>query len=244
LTTSLKKELNAEQGVVVSCVEEDSPADDAGIMEEDVILEVDGKKVKTPATLSRVVRKIKPGTEVKIVLLRDGKQESLKVKIGKIKRQHSCSIIKFGDPFIFSNCSPFIGVALQELNKDLAEYFGVKYNEGALIIEIVDDSPAEKSGLKAGDVIIKVEDDDIAEPADVKELVAQFEEGDEIAIEVLRHKKKKVFKVVLEEDENSAHHININRLPKLKRLEEKIDLYNNDFKKIETKLLKKFDDAI
>ena len=248
LTSSLKKELKIDHGVVVSWIKEESPADDAGIMEDDVIVEVDGKKIKRPETLTRIIRKIKPGTEVKVVLYSDGKKETVDVKIGKVRSKYSFSFGDSDNSFFMIGSTPYMGVSLQELNKDLAEYFSVKHDEGALITDVEEDSPAEEAGLKAGDVILKVENEKISEPDDVKEMVAEFEEYDEISVEVMRHKKKKTFKVVLDENGEFNHNIFLNRLPKLKRLEEKLkmklDHHKDDIEKIEIKLQKKYDDAI
>jgi len=249
LTSSLKKELKIDHGVVVSWVKEESPADDAGIMEDDVIEEVDGKKIKRPETLTRVIRKIKPGTEVKVVLYSDGKKETVKVKIGKVRSNYSFSFGGGSDnSFFMIGSTAYMGVSLHELNKDLAEYFGVKHDEGALITDVEENSPAEDAGLKAGDVILKVENEKISEPDDVKEMVTEFEEDDEISVEVMRHKKKKTFKVVLEENGDCHHNIFHSRLPKLNRLEEKLkmklDHHKDDIEKIEIKLQKNFDDAI
>ena len=230
LTSSLKRELNVKEGVVVTWVQEDSPADKAGIMEDDVIFEVDGNKIKRPTTLSRVIRKIKPGTETKVVLFRDGKKESIKVKVGKLRRGYWRSFGDLEREIVMFKSAPHLGVFLHGLNDDLADYFSVKADAGALILEVDEDSPADEAGLKAGDVIIKVEDEDISEPVDVKEIISEFEDGDEITVEVIRHKKKISFKVVLEEDENEEHRVIIRGMPyleHLKNLNIKIDDHIN-----------------
>jgi len=204
-----KKELKADFGVVISRVEIDSPADEFGLMEDDVIQTVNGIKIRRPHTLTRIVRKIKPGEKAKIVLIRDGQKKNLSVVIGSMKKGHNYSY-SFSGPnkevfAFFERGNAYLGVHLQELNDDLAHYFGVKPEQGALIMEVEKDSPAEQAGLKSGDVITKIDDEKITNPDDVVEIISDFEEDDEVELAIVRRKKKQTIKVTLEE---RKHHGN------------------------------------
>jgi len=97
---------------------------------------------------------------------------------------------------------PYLGVQLHELNEDLAGYFGVKEEEGVLILSVEEDSPAEEAGLKAGDIIIKFDDETVSEPEDIHEIMSELEEDDEVTIEILRHNRKQTIKVTLGETED------------------------------------------
>src|SRR5690606_6163418 len=68
---------------------------------------------------------------------------------------------------------PFIGVALQDLTKDLADYFKLNEPKGAIIADVVSGSPAEKAGLKRGDVILKINDTEIKNSNDVSNIVSK-----------------------------------------------------------------------
>jgi len=83
LDQELRKELKIEGGVVVTRVAEDSPADEAGMKGDDVIVEYEGKKVKESDSLIELVRETKPGTRVKVTLLRKGERRTLAAKVGK-----------------------------------------------------------------------------------------------------------------------------------------------------------------
>ena len=83
--------------------------------------------------------------------------------------------------------------------ENCAKDFGVKDDEGALILKVEEESPAEEAGLKAGDVIVQMEAKNISEPKDVSDILSDLEEGDEVTIQVIRHKKKKSVKAELEE---------------------------------------------
>jgi serine protease Do len=90
-----------------------------------------------------------------------------------------------------------MGVNLESMTPQLGDYFGVKDGHGALVVSIQKDSPAEKAGLKAGDVIVGMDSKDITSPGDVARAVRAKDEGD-VDIRVLRERQSKAFKVHLE----------------------------------------------
>jgi len=108
--------------------------------------------------------------------------------------------IKGDDMVFFSGPRAFLGISMQTLNEQLAEYFGA---EGVLVQEIVEDSPAEEAGLKAGDVIVKMDGEDVEDTDDVAKFMSDREKGDEVEIKVRRKGKNKSFKVTLGEQENN-----------------------------------------
>lgn len=82
---------------------------------------------------------------------------------------------------------PYIGVGLQDLTKDLVDYFKLKNQNGAIITYIYPDSPAEKAGLQQGDVIIKINDTTIKNSNDVVEIVSKAKVNDKIVVVVYRN---------------------------------------------------------
>jgi C-terminal processing protease CtpA/Prc len=98
---------------------------------------------------------------------------------------------------------PQIGVMIEDLNDQLGEYFGVKDGEGVLVKEVIEDSPAEKAGIKAGDVIIRAEGKDVDDGNELRKVISKKEFGDKVQITVLREKKKKDFSVELSEEFSS-----------------------------------------
>jgi C-terminal processing protease CtpA/Prc len=200
LSSEEKEELNVTHGVIVTRVTKGEAADKAGMEEDDVIQFFNDEKIRRPGNLVDAVRECKPGTQAKVKLVRDGKAKEVTVTLGKLKsRFHG---FDWGDHkgYIFiPGKGGYLGVHLQTLNKDLAEYFGVKDDEGALILKIEEKSPAEEAGLKAGDVITQLEGKNISNPEAVSDILSDLEEGDEVTIQVIRHKKKRTVKAELEE---------------------------------------------
>jgi len=231
LPYSLKKELDLKKGVRVTHVEEDSPADNAGITEDDIILEVDNKRISRPKTLARIVKKIKPGMEVKVLLIRDEDEKTVAVKIGERKRGPFYSLQSFENFHVNFKGFPYLGVSLQKLNKELAKYFGVDSDDGALIVSIEKDSPAKDSGLKAGDVIIKIEGKDISSPSDVNDAISEAEIDDEISIEIIRHKKKKSLTAVIKANNNPNYFLYKNKIPKFKKWKKNLRKLDKHFRR-------------
>jgi membrane-associated protease RseP (regulator of RpoE activity) len=95
-----------------------------------------------------------------------------------------------------------LGVGIQTLEGQLAEYFGLGDRRGALITNVREDSPAASAGLKAGDVIVGVDGEDIESPADVSRLVWGADAGP-VAIRILRDRQERTVNVDLPEAENT-----------------------------------------
>ena len=107
----------------------------------------------------------------------------------------------------FGSSRPYLGVQTQELNADLAEYFNVKEDGGALVLNVMEDTPAEKAGLKSGDVITRINDDAIEDPGDLIRAMEHRDEGDEVTVTYVRHGKTATAKATLEENRQSGFHM-------------------------------------
>ncbi|MBU2501669.1 PDZ domain-containing protein [bacterium] len=217
LTPSMAKalQLGDRQGVLVNRVMDDSPAEEAGLEDGDVILEFAGRAIEDNGDLTKAVRKTDPGEKVDVLVLRDGKEKTLAVTMGE--HEGSTWFQMDGKEFdlkgledlkglkgfhMFSGDAEdrgFLGIHMEDLSPQLGDYFGVKDGEGVLLTEVVAESPAEKAGLKAGDVIVKIGDERIASTSDLHEAMAGTEPDQELEVAVKREGKDKSFKVTLGE---------------------------------------------
>jgi len=196
----LREELNLEkrEGVLVREVVPYSPADEAGIEEDDIILKFGGKKIRSPFHLARLVRRSEVGERVEIEILRDGESKELEVEIGE--RGGGCCYEFYLEPCPHGFPFPprvYLGVKLQELNEDLAKYFGVAEDEGVLITEVERRSPAAKAGLKPGDIITKIDGERVRDPEEVWEILRNIEPEEEVPVEIIRHGERKTLRVEL-----------------------------------------------
>ena len=99
----------------------------------------------------------------------------------------------------FGSDRGFLGVQMDDLNEQLGEFFGIEDGEGVLVTEVVEDSPAEEAGLKAGDVIVGIGGEKVASSEELLEEMAGTEADQKLKVEVRRKGKKKEFEVTLGE---------------------------------------------
>ena len=213
LTPELKESMDLDEsttGILINGVVEDSPAEKAGLKERDVIISFDNKKTDSVERLTALVRKTSPGKEVDIKVIRDGEEEDFQVEIGESSLSGLYNLNpeklkvekKTIEPFIW-NFQPGLklGVAIQDLTDQLGDYFGVKEGEGVLISEVEKESPAEKTGLKAGDVIVEADNQKIKDSDELRQIISKKEKGDKISLKVMRDKRLRDFSVTLTETE-------------------------------------------
>ncbi len=192
-------DLSVKNGALVNDVIEDSPAEEAGLQEDDIIIGFNGSKIRDSEDLIEAITDAYPGDDVTFQIIRDDDKMELKVTLGKkpsrsfkkFKWQSKTSDDK--DFFIYRSDTeehPYIGVQLSDLSRQLGDFFGADKGHGALITEIIEDSPSEEAGLKAGDVIVSVDDEKIFDSEDVQEAILEREAGDKVEITVLRDRKK------------------------------------------------------
>ena len=225
ISSTLKTQLKLEYGAVVKEVREESPAEKAGIREDDIITEVNGTAIKKPATLSRLIKKNAPGDKVNVTLYRNGDKKSMKIELGEkeyVKYHKHGDVMK---DFYKIHPRSQMGVKIMDFNDDLAEYFGVSKDEGVLVLEVIEKSAAEKAGIKAGDVILTLNDEVVSESKEIREILSEYDEGEQVSIEVMRKKSKKKIDVVLDKGTYLGHDSFIKKMviPDMEEIEIEID---------------------
>jgi len=212
-----------EAGILVEDVVKDGPSDQAGLMAGDIILEVNGIKMFNVDRLHKIAGRSTPGDKAAIAVLRDGKKKKISVTVGEREEpEHFFMQNEHGDMNMMfapenkkkmkqmkkkmkkmkkEKCCPtvWIGVKLDDLSEQLGDYFGVSKGEGILVSEVITDSPAEKAGLNAGDVIVEVEGNKITSASDIHNALMDKKPGEETSVGLIRDKKSINKKVTLEE---------------------------------------------
>jgi serine protease Do len=209
--------LKDEYGVEVTRVEEDSPAAKAGLRVNDVVLEFNGQRVDGTEQFVRLVRETPAGRNVKLIISRAGSTQTLLATIGSRKARTMGSLAPMEGMRIeiprmemmmpdipkamMSWRSGTLGVEAESLGESqLAGYFGVR--EGVLIRSVLKGTPAEKAGLKAGDVMIKVDESRVTSPRDVTSAIRSARSANKstLPILVMRDKKEVPLSVTLEDE--------------------------------------------
>ncbi|MEO8050780.1 MAG: PDZ domain-containing protein [Acidobacteriota bacterium] len=184
--------LREEAGVEVTRVAPDSPADKAGLKGGDVVLQYNGMKVEGLEQLSRMVRETPVGREVKLDIFRNGAPLTLTARVSE---HPSLPAMSEGFSFHMPDVprviqglrSPMLGVEAESIDGQLAQYFGV--NEGVLVRTVMKGSPAEKAGVKAGDVILRVDEAKVTSPGDISSRL-RVAHGKPVPVAVMREHKE------------------------------------------------------
>jgi serine protease Do len=198
--------LGDARGVEVMHVEEGGPADDAGIRVGDVLLSYNGETIIGAQQVGRLVAETPVGRKVKVEYWRAGKQQTAFVTTGSVHFSgmvspdqelpdiHNFTMIDIPDPLlIWKNGA--LGIVCESLDSQLAQYFGVK--QGVLIRSVDENSPAGKSGVRAGDVITAIGNKAVSNPRDVSSYLRMERHRalKSVSLELTRERKPIVVKV-------------------------------------------------
>lgn len=213
VTTGNVKELRlpAERGVVVGKVIPDSPAAKAGLKENDVMTEINGQRVEGTAQFRRMIREIPAGRSVQFTVWRDGRSQTVSATLGKSEEGHRMRLQAAPGTFSFrvpempelaeipqmdfdgivtAGRHPRLGIDAEDLSGEFGNFFGAPEGEGVLVRGVNSGSPAEKAGVKAGDVITLLNGDRIRSVGDLREKLAAKSDGKDqtLKLGVLRNK--------------------------------------------------------
>jgi serine protease Do len=235
------------RGAKVRSVEEDSPAEKAGLKEGDVVVRFDGEAVRSASHLARLVGETPAGRSVPIEVTRDGGKQTLTATLAEGRRgfrvfsgdgkdfafempevdirvpeppappaPHAPPVPHAfgwkgddfgGRAFRFLVGGPRkLGIEYMEIGEQLAGYFKLAGKTGVLVSSVDADGPAGKAGMKAGDVILKLDGEAIEDGEDLREAVAEAEGGKEVTVTVQRDGRPLDLKVTLAKPEPKVRH--------------------------------------
>src|SRR5713226_5710940 len=177
------------RGALIAGVEDKGPAKPAGIEPGDVVVKFDGKDIKEPKDLSRVVADTAVGKEVDVVIIRKGAEETRKVTLGRLEdtdKAVQASAKAKEEPAEKPVTQKAVGLDLATLSKDLRGKYKIKDSVKGVIITNVDgSSDAAEKRLSAGDVIVEVAQEAVANAVDVKKRVDQLKKDGKKSILLL-----------------------------------------------------------
>jgi serine protease Do len=140
--------LDKNVGVLVTEVEPESPADKAGLKQGDVILKMNGKEVRSNESLRNTISLMAPGTKIKLMIFRDGKEKEVTVEVGSLSKS------KFG--MEISDTGKKLGLGVVPINSEIARQLNIKGDRGVIVAEVTSGSPAEDVGIEPGMIILSV----------------------------------------------------------------------------------------
>ena len=165
-------------GILVGAVEADSPADKAGIVRGDIILKANGTAITTPNRPTNLLKNLKPGDSLTLNIIHGDTTHDVTVTLGD----------KNGVPFSGSArlTPPLFGRGRFGFLPPLNGQNAAPGVTGARVTEVIAGSPAEKAGLKAGDVILKVNDQTVDAGHELASLLGALKVGDTVTLNVQR----------------------------------------------------------
>jgi hypothetical protein len=243
------EETSEEGGARVDMVVDDSPAKEAGIREGDVIVSFEGATVRGPESLTERIHQADPEQKVKVGILRDGKRQTVDVTLGE--RSHTIIVpgpegfmkvplpdtealedhLKGLENFYVGNNGkawvfrmgnrPKLGVQLVETTPELREHLGGSRERGVLVGKVLVGKPAEKAGVRVGDLLLSVDGKDVS---DFGELVGALDEkdGKTVDVELVRDGKTMHLQIALPAAEDDDDEISGPRAEAMQRAREEL----------------------
>ncbi len=218
--------LKEEKGVEVTMVDQDAPAGKAGIKEHDVILTMNGTSIESEAQLRRMIHETPPGRIVTLGLSRDGQPLTVKVQLSDKHKEFAWDGPKPGDihvhipevhvpdidlpsiNMVVVTSSARSGLMVENITPQLGEFFGVKNGTGVLVRSVEKGSRAEKAGFRAGDVIVKVNDQLVHDTSDFAHGV-RSRNSDSVNVLVMRDRKEQTLTLSLPDRKDSSELLDI-----------------------------------
>lgn len=170
-------ELEDAKGALVSEVTSGGPAESGGVEAGDVILKFDGQDVNEMKDLPRMVAETEVGKDVRVVVWRKGKSQTVKVVLGLLEEGQAEAPSDVDTPEAPAVAETALGMKLEPLTEQSRADYGVAGDvKGVLVTEVDAGSAAAQKGIRPGDVIVEVAQEPVATPADVRGGVKQAKE--------------------------------------------------------------------
>lgn len=211
--------LKEEHGAEVTMVDEDAPAGKAGVHEHDVIVSVNGTAVESAAQLRRMIKETPPGRVVSLGISRDGQPMTIKVPLADRKKSMAWepkipempkipampAIPDFDMPvsMVVVHQLARSGLLLENITPQLGDFFGVKEGKGMLVRSVEKGSRGEKAGFRAGDVVVKVNNQPVHDASDFTHAI-RSSSGGSASVTVMREKKEQNLTLTLPDKKNSG----------------------------------------
>ena len=209
----LKLSAEPPRGVLLGKIVPDSPAAKAGLKENDVVTEINGQRVEGAAQFRRMIHEIPAGRSIQLSVWRDGRMQTISATLGKSQeRRRAMKMVaptpgtfafrmpeipeipsmEWNGNMLFGGGQPRLGIDAEDLSGQLGTFFGAPDGEGILVRDVNSSSPAEKAGVKAGDVITSLNGERIRTVGELREkLSAKHADKDRtVKLGVLRNKSE------------------------------------------------------
>jgi len=178
-------DLRETKGALVAEVLPDSPAEDSGFEVGDVVLEMNGLKVKDANELKNRVALLKPDERVEFLVNRGGTEKRIDVTIGE-RPSDLTTYYEESRAEGESRAVATLGLEVQNLSLELMEEMGLDEDKGVVITRVFRDSPADKAGLRSGDVILQFDRQEVKDAVGFEAMAGKIVEGEPVLVLIWR----------------------------------------------------------
>src|SRR5262247_2727955 len=168
--------LKEPRGVLIADVVKDSPADRAGLVSGDVVVEFDGKRVDTPQDLQKTVAATSPGKGVPVKVWRDKAEKTLEIKLGETPEE-TAQVVEPG-----SKGKSLLGLDTRPITPEIQRQLNLRTSEGVIVARVEDESAAAEAGLQRGDVVREVNRQRIRNMQDFERATQGIKPGDRVTM--------------------------------------------------------------
>src|SRR6202167_4244615 len=197
--------LKEEYGAEITMVDGDAPAAKAGLQVHDVVLSLNGTAIESAAQLRRMIKETPPGRVVNLGISRDGQPLTIKVQLAdrhksmawqpkmpdmpKMPEMPAMPEFDFPVSVVVVHSGLRSGLMVENITPQLGDFFGVKDGNGVLVRSVEKGSRGEKAGFRAGDVVVKVNDQPVHDTSDFTHALRSTT-GSTAAVTVIRDKRE------------------------------------------------------
>ena len=180
------EDAGVEYGIQVFGVVDESPAQEAGMQKNDIILELDGAKLFNNDQFTKMLKMYKPGQKIKMKIYRDGDEKTLKLTLANKEN--------FGPK---PEYKAYLGVFLTDLSEKDYEKKGLNTNYGVLISSVLEDGPSAEVGILGGDIMLDLAGQHVYTSDQISKMLGGMEPEQSVNVDVFRDGEYKTFTVIL-----------------------------------------------
>jgi serine protease Do len=172
--------LKDSEGVLIAQIESGSPADKAGLKRQDVIVELNGKKIESYDSFRNEIAAMRPASAVRLNILREGKPLELSVTLGERPNTVAKEQTSTEEPV------QTLGLQVQNVTEDIAGQLNAKPGEGVVVVGVAQGSPAAEEGIQRGDLILSVNRHSVTNVDEFAEAVRQSQKNGKVLLLIRR----------------------------------------------------------
>ena len=173
--------LERPRGALIVQLQPGGPADEGGLESGDVITRFAGKDILTSSELPHAVGLVRPGTEVKVELVRNGRNETLRLAVGALEAGERASVARATPE---ADTGSRLGLVVEEVTEQLQSRWGI--TGGVLVTEVISGSPADEAGVRSGDVITLMAGSPVTSVDSFLRVVEDLEPGKSVPVRLIR----------------------------------------------------------